>query len=49
VRRVTFHSFDEVRDEIVAALELHVDVRPGVVALSCQANEIVVHPDQEND
>jgi hypothetical protein len=46
---VTFNRFDKVRDEIVAALELHIDIRPCIIALNIQANETVVQPDEEKD
>src|SRR5208283_5391725 len=45
---VTLHGFDEIGDEIVAALELHIDVRPGVVAGDLQPDEAVVHGDDED-
>ena len=43
---VAFDGFDEVGDEIVAALELHVDLRPGVVDDVAQAHEAVVDRDE---
>ena len=47
VAGVALHSFDEIGDQVVAALELDVDVGPGVVALDLEANEAVVHADAE--
>ena len=37
------HGRDEVRDKIVAAPELHVDLRPGVVHPVAQLHQAVVH------
>src|SRR5208337_3307570 len=45
---VTLHGFDEIGDEIVAALELHIDVRPGIVATYLQPDQAVVHRDAED-
>jgi len=45
---ITLHGFDEIGDEIVAALELHIDVRPGVVASDLQPDQAVVHRDGED-
>src|SRR5262245_7618894 len=50
VPSIALDRFDEVGDQVVAALELHVDVGPGVVHLNFQAYQAVVQPDQnEND
>src|SRR5208337_4585270 len=45
---ITLHGFDEIRDEIVAAFELHIDVRPGVIASDLQPDQAVVHRDAED-
>ena len=45
VAGVAFYSFDEIGDQVVAALELDVDVGPGVVHLDFEADEAVVNPD----
>src|SRR5690242_9622373 len=42
---VAFHGFDEIGDEVIAALELHVDIGPGVIALHAEANQSVVEKD----
>src|SRR5690606_4852205 len=47
VRRVALHGLDQVGHEVVAALELNVDVRPGCVRLYVQLDERVV--DHEKD
>src|SRR5690606_3719749 len=46
VRRVALHGLDQVGHEVVAALELNVDVRPGRVRLYAPLDERVV--DHEN-
>jgi hypothetical protein len=47
---IALYSFNQVGNQIVAALELNVDVRPGVVHLNLQPDQTVVHSDQdEND
>jgi hypothetical protein len=48
VAGIALHGFDDVGNEIVAALELHIDVRPGVVGLNIQPHEPVVDPDDGN-
>jgi hypothetical protein len=45
VGRVAFDGFDDVGNEIGAALELDVDVRPGIGGLHVQAHEPVVDAD----
>ena len=40
---VAFDGLDEVGDEVAAAFELHVDLRPGVFELVAQPDEAVVH------
>jgi len=53
VPRSSVHRLDEVRNQVVAALQLHVDVRPPGVDLVAQPDDAVVeHPEkdeQEND
>ena len=46
MRRVALHGFDEVRDEVVAALELDVDLGPSVVDTVPQPDEPVVQDDE---
>ena len=46
---VALHGFDEVRDEVEPALELHVDLRPGVVDLVPAPDQTVVHPDEHGN
>ena len=47
--RITFHGFHEIRDQVVAALELDIDIGPGIVALDFQTDQAVVHANGEND
>ncbi len=50
VAGVALDGLDEVGDEVVAPLELDVDVSPGVVRGDLETNQAVIHPDQdEND
>ena len=42
VRGISLDRFDQVGDQVVAALELNVNIRPGVVTLHAQPNESVV-------
>jgi hypothetical protein len=44
---VAFGGFDEVRDEIVAAFELNIDLREGVFETVPQRHELVVLTDDE--
>jgi len=48
VRRVALDRLDEVRDQIVPAFELHLDLRPRGVDAIAQANEAVVHHDEHD-
>ena len=48
VRRVALDRLDEVRDQVAAPLELHLDLRPGVVDAVAQPDEPVVERDQED-
>src|SRR5216684_952893 len=49
VARIAFHGFHEVGYQVVAALQLNVDIRPGIVDLHFQPHQAVVHPDRENN
>ena len=49
MRGIAFDGFHKVGDQIVAALELHVDVRPSVVTLDFEADQAVVHADEEDN
>src|SRR5579875_2338936 len=46
---VTFNGFDEIGNQIVAALELDINVGPGVVALHFELDQAVVHPDGDKN
>ena len=46
---VTLDGLDQVGDQIVPALELHVDLRPGVLDLVAPADQAVVRRDQVDD
>ena len=46
VRGVALHGLDEVRDQVVAAAELHVDLRPRVLGAVAQPDEPVVEDDE---
>ncbi len=48
MRGVALHRFHQVGDQVVAALELHVDIGPRVVTLYFEADQAVVHADDEN-
>src|SRR6185437_11865516 len=45
VAGIAFDGFDEVGDEVVAALELYIYIGPGVVALDLEAHQPVVDRD----
>ncbi len=49
VLRVAAHRLDEVRDQVPAPLELHLDLRPRVVDAVPQPDEPVVEHDQPED
>ena len=49
VRGVALDRLHQVRDQVVAPLELDVDLRPGVLHLVAQADEPVVDADRGND
>jgi hypothetical protein len=42
---VSLHRFDQVGNQIVAALELYIDIRPSVIALNPEPYESVVNKD----
>ena len=46
MRRVTLDGVDEVGNEVMAALELHVDLRPGIFDRLTQSNQTVVSSHQ---
>ena len=48
VRRVALDRLDEVRDQVVAAAELHVHLRPRVLRPVPQPDEAVVHEDEDS-
>ena len=45
---VALHGFDQIRNQVVAAFELNVDVGPGRVGAHAQLHQAVVHRDQED-
>src|SRR5581483_11816959 len=47
VRGVALHGLDEVRDQVPAPLQLHVDVRPGLAHPLTERDEAVVGRDEE--
>ena len=42
VRGIALDRLDEVRDEVETALQLHVDLRPGVIHHVAELDEVVV-------
>ena len=48
VRGVALDGLDQVGDQVVPPLELHINVRPGRVAAHPQLHQAVVHPDEHN-
>src|SRR5205085_4615783 len=44
---IALHRLDEVRDQVVAALQLHLDLRPGVLRAVAQSHEPVVEQHEE--
>ena len=46
---VALDGLDQVRDEVVAARELHVDLREGVLVAVTRADQAVVERDDEPD
>jgi len=49
VRGVALHGLDEVRDEVVAPLELNVDIGPRLLHALAQRDQPVVRRDEEQD
>ena len=49
VLKVSFGCFDEIRNEVVAAFELHVDLREGVFETVAQGDERIVDADDPKD
>src|SRR6185437_7391068 len=52
VRRIAFHGLDQVRDQVVSLLELHVDVGERLIDALAHRDEAVVardHDDREDD
>ncbi len=49
VAGVSFDGFDQHRHQVVAALQLHVDVAPGVTNLIAAANQTIEQPDRAYD
>src|SRR5262249_42289139 len=52
VREISLRGFDQIRNQIVAALQLHLDLRERVDVAILQRHELVVdrdEPDDEND
>ena len=49
VRRIALDGLDQVRDQVVPALELDVDPAPGLVDAVAPPDHAVVDPDQEQD
>ncbi len=49
VAHVAFDGFDEVGDEVVAALELDINLRPGVIHVIAEVDEAVVDGDEPED
>ena len=48
MRRVALHRLHEVGDEVIAAAELDVDLRPRVLDAVPQADELVVERDDDD-
>jgi hypothetical protein len=49
VRGVALHRLDQVRDQVIAALQLDVDLRPRVLDAVAQGDEPVVEQHQRDD
>src|SRR5437763_730291 len=47
VAGIACSRFHQIGNQVIAALELDVDIRPGVIGRDVQAHQAVVHPDQE--
>jgi len=48
VLEIAFGGLDQVRDQVVAPLQLHIDLREGVFVTVTQGDERVVAADHEN-
>jgi hypothetical protein len=46
---VALDGLDEVRNQVVSAFQLNVDVGPGVLGLNLEANEAVIDRDHRQD
>ena len=46
---VALDGLDQVGNQVMAALQLHVDLRPRVFHLVAPSDELVVHPDRVDD
>src|SRR3974390_431027 len=47
MRRIALHRLDQVRDQVVALLELHVDVGKGLVDALAECNQPVIRTEGE--
>src|SRR5262249_6071527 len=47
VAGITLYGFNEIRNQVVTALELHVNLRPGVFRFDASAYQAVVDHDNE--
>ena len=45
---VALHGLNQIGNQVQAALELHVDLRPRVVNAIAQLNEVVVHENERD-
>src|SRR5580704_14791209 len=48
VRRIALHGLDQVWDQVITALELDIDIRPGVVGSHSELHQAVVNTYQDN-
>ena len=49
MRCITLHGFDEIGNQVVAALELDVHLSPGVLRGIAQTDESVVESDDKDE
>ena len=49
MRGVAFHRFDQIGNKVATSLQLHVDLRPGVVDHIAHFHEVVVQHDRRNN
>ena len=47
--RISFYALDHVGDEIMATLELDIDVGPGRIRLLSEFHELVIQTDPSNE